>query len=78
MNRVHGVGPTGGGLDPGKWRLTRRMPECAAMRQFSLRGEVLRFPSHDKRKTRTRIQIDDGQSGKQPGKWLEERESNTL
>lgn len=28
-------------------------PECAAMRQLQLRSEVLRFPSHDKRKTRT-------------------------
>jgi hypothetical protein len=28
-------------------------PECAAMRSLELRGEVLRFPSHDKRKTRT-------------------------
>lgn len=28
-------------------------PDCAALRQLSLRKEILRFPPHDKRKTRT-------------------------
>jgi hypothetical protein len=53
-------------------------PDCVRMRSLELRNGVLRFPSHDKRKTRTPIPIADGQWGKRPGKWLEERESKVF
>ena len=53
-------------------------PECARMRSLSPHKGVLRFPSHDKRKTRTPIPIADGQWGKRPGKWLEDRESKVF
>ena len=38
-------------LDSGISRV--ECPQCAAMRSLELRNELLRFPSHDKRKTRT-------------------------
>jgi hypothetical protein len=38
-------------LDSGISRV--ECPHCTAMRSLELRGEVLRFPSHDRRKTRT-------------------------
>jgi len=38
-------------LDSGISRV--ECPQCAVMRSLELRNELLRFPSHDKRKTRT-------------------------
>jgi hypothetical protein len=44
-------------------------PECGRMRSLDLSGSgVLRFPSHERRKTRPRIPSDDGLEEKRPGK----------
>jgi hypothetical protein len=50
-------------------------PDCARMRSLSPRNGVLRFSSHDTRKSVPRKLINDGHRGKLPGKSLEERAS---
>ena len=60
-------------------------PDCAAMRSVEPRNQVLRFKSHDKRKTTTPnteqrlpIQNNDGPGLIWPGAWLGDRKREAL